>query len=188
VIISTSTKYAATKHPSIDQPDVAHMHIQYFSPLLHGTFSVEIDDLKLGNKHSVIKVEQKSSTSPTARPCIIAIVTLGNLSTKGHSITPPAVQLPDRERDCIRWTEATFFNLAPTSSKMRSYVPKGGPNPLWSPAVGQNKRDMWVKPDDDTDAFGFPHLGFLADMVSFDQPLLFSQTDRLMFCRSLTFR
>jgi len=48
---------------------------------------------------------------------------------------------------------------------MRSYVRKGGPTPLWSPDLGRNKRDMWVKVDDDNDSFDFPYLGFVIDMV-----------------------
>lgn len=144
---------------------MVHIHIQYLSPLPQGAFSLSITDIKLGKKHSVIQVELRPSKAPSAGLSIIAIVTLGNLSVKGHGIPAPAVQLPDREKDCIRWVDAMFFNLSPTSSKVRSYVPKGGLNPLWSPAVGQNKRDMWVKPDDDNDSFEFAHLGFIADLV-----------------------
>jgi hypothetical protein len=142
------------------------MHIQYLSPLPRGEYRIEIQDLKLGSKHSVIQVELRSSGPSSSGPSIIALITIGNLGAKGHSIMPPPIHLPDREKDCVRWTDATFFNLSPTSSKMRSYVPIGGPSPLWSPAVGQNKRDMWVKVDDDNDSFDFPHLGFIADMVS----------------------
>ena len=112
----------------------------------------------------MIQVELKSS-NPSAGPSIIALITLGNLAAKGHSIIPPTVSLPDREKDCARWTDAVFFNLAPTSAKMRSYVRKGESTLLWSPAMGQNKRDMWVKLDDDNDNFDFSHLGFLVDMV-----------------------
>ena len=63
-----------------------------------------------------------------------------------------------------------FFNLSPTSSKMRSYIPKGGSIPLWLPSVGQNKRDIWVKVDDENDSFDFPHLEFIVDMVSGSRP------------------
>ena len=164
MIVSTSRKYSASKYSAKNQPDVVQMHVQYLDPLPQGEFMVEIVDLKFGNKHSVIQLVLKSLTSQ--RPSIIALVTLGNLAAKGHSIEPSAVKLPDRERDCIRWTDAMFFNLNPTSTKMRSYVPKGGDSPLWSPSVGQNKRDMWVKVDDDKDSFDFPHLGFIVDMVS----------------------
>lgn len=172
MITSTSRKYSASKHSGLSQPDVVHMHIQYLSPLPHGPFRVNIQDQKLGSKHSVIQVELKSSKPSTSGLSIIALVTLGNLATKGHSILALNISLPDRETDCVRWTDAKFFNSSPTSSKMRSFVRKGGPSPLWSPEVGQNKRDMWVKIDDDNDKFELSHLGFLADMVS-GRPMCF---------------
>ena len=165
VIISTSRNYSVSKHPKLDQPDVVHMHIQYLSPLPHGEFRVEMQDLKLGSKHSVIQVALKSSSPSSPGPSSIALITLGNLGAKGHSIPAPDISFPDRERDCVRWADAMFFSLAPTSSKMRSYVRKGGPTPLWSPDLGRNKRDMWVKVDDDNDSFDFPYLGFVIDMV-----------------------
>jgi hypothetical protein len=171
VIVSTSRKYSAAKHSGKNQPDVVQIHVQYLGPLPHGNFNVEILDLKLGNKHSVIQVVLKASNSQN--PSIVTLVTLGSLAAKGHRIEPQAVTLPDRENDCMRWTDAMFFNLSPTSSKMRSYVPKGGPSPLWSPSVGQNKRDMWVKVDDENDSFDFPHLGFIAAMVNAPGPRFF---------------
>jgi hypothetical protein len=141
--------------------------VQYLGPLPHGNFNVEILDLKLGNKHSVIQVVLKASNSQN--PSIVTLVPLGNLAAKGHSIEPQAVTLPDRENDCMRWTDAMFFNLSPTSSKMRSYVPKEDLVPYGR----QNKRDMWVKVDDENDSFDFPHLGFIADMVNAPGPRFF---------------
>jgi hypothetical protein len=130
-----------------------------------------MQDLKLGGKHSIIQVTLKSSSS--SGPAIIALITLGNLGAKGSSIPAPEMSFPDRERDCVRWADAMFYSLAPTSSKMRSYVRKGGPTPLWSPDLGQNKRDVWVKVDDDNDSFDFPHLGFVVDMVRLCQHPIF---------------
>ena len=42
---------------------------------------------------------------------------------------------------------------------------KGGPNPMWSPLVGKNKRDMWVKVDEEGKRIGMAHLGVIADFV-----------------------
>lgn len=52
---------------------------------------------------------------------------------------------------------------------MRSYVPKEDLVPYGR----QNKRDMWVKVDDENDSFDFPHLGFIAAMVNAPGPRFF---------------
>ena len=95
------------------------------------------------------------------------IVTHGILSSgTGHSIETPLFKVPDRETECQRWTDAFFYHTNPTSAQYRSYTPKGGPNPLWSPSVGQNARDMWVKLDDENDKLSLAHLGVIVDLVS----------------------
>jgi hypothetical protein len=137
--------------------------VQYLDPVLSGPATLTIHDLKIGKKHSVIQVEIKKPDSP--KTCIIALVTHGNLSKGGNSIDTPPFQVQDRERECQRWADGFFFHVSPTSAQYRAYTPTGGPNPLWSPRVGRNARDMWVKLDDESDRLNCAHLGVIADLV-----------------------
>ncbi|RFU34724.1 hypothetical protein B7463_g1663, partial [Scytalidium lignicola] len=162
LIISTSQKYFK-KYAKKNQPDTIHLQIQYMDPLPQGLATIVINDLKIGSKHSVLQVELRD---PKGQICVIALVTQGNLSASGgHRIEIPAFNVPDRVKDCQRWVDGFFYHLSPTSSKCRTYTVKGGPNPLWSPSVGQNARDMWMKLDDDDDSFTTAHLGFIFDLL-----------------------
>lgn len=162
LILASSQRYFEAKYPTKNQPDPIHVHIQYLNELPGGPITVKIQDLKLGSKQSVIQVELLKVGSLTVS--VLSLVTMGNLSAKGHSIKTPVSELPDIN-ECQRWVDGMFFHLQPTSSQYRAWTPKGGPSPLWSPAVGQNKRDMWVKIDDDGESMSVLHLGVLVDNV-----------------------
>jgi hypothetical protein len=145
---------------------------RYLSPLPAGSITLTITDLKLSSKHSVLQISLSSPKSASAAPAIIALVTHGNLSpssqdnTNSINIDIDEENLPNRETECVRWTDAKFYTTNPTSVRYRSYSVKGGPNPLWSPVVGRNKRDMWVKVDEEGKSMGLAHLGVIADLVS----------------------
>ncbi|CZR52539.1 uncharacterized protein PAC_02416 [Phialocephala subalpina] len=162
LILASSQRYFATKYPTKNQPDPIHAHIQYLNELPGGPITIKIHDLKLGSKQSVIQVELLNTDSSSIS--VLSLITMGNLSGKGHSIETPLFEVPDIN-ECQRWVDGLFFHLQPTSAQYRAWTPKGGPNPLWSPAVGRNKRDMWVKIDDEEEEMSLLHLGVLVDNV-----------------------
>ncbi|KAH8800653.1 thioesterase-like superfamily-domain-containing protein [Xylogone sp. PMI_703] len=163
LIISTSQKYSAKKFSEREQPAPIHMHIQYLEPLPHGPVNVLVHDIKSGTTHHVVEIELKQPNS--LKSCVLSLVTLRRLSAVRHSIKTPPFPLPDRESECQRWTDSFFYNVNPTSSQFRTYVPKGGHSHMWSPAVGQNARDVWMKLDDEKDSLGLAHLGLIADLI-----------------------
>ncbi|KAH8804442.1 thioesterase-like superfamily-domain-containing protein [Xylogone sp. PMI_703] len=169
LIISTCQNYFSKKYLEKNQPDTIHLQIQFLSPLLQGLINIVINDLKIGSKHSVLQAELRDSKGI---PCVIAFVTQGNLSASDdYTIEMPVSPVPDRVKDCQRWVDPVFFYHSPTSSKARSFTVKGGPNPLWSPSVGKNARDMWIKWDDENDSLTTAHLGFIFDLLP---PLIFN--------------
>ncbi|PGH14375.1 hypothetical protein AJ80_05965 [Polytolypa hystricis UAMH7299] len=164
LFLATSRKYFQTKHPDRSQNDPVHIHTQFLNPLTAGAIFVALRELKLGSRRSVIEITlQRSESSPIVA---IALITMGDLSAKdmGPSIPTPPIKITDR-RDCQRWTDALFYYTDPTSRECRTYTPKGGPSPLWSPVLGQHARDQWVKLDDEERQFDIPSVGFVVDMV-----------------------
>jgi hypothetical protein len=165
LIIETSKKYFFLKHGARKQPDPVHLHVQYLNPVPHGPINIALKDIKIGMNHSVIQVEL--NTPKSLNSSVLAIVTHGNLSVVGgHSISTPLLKLPDRQTECRRWSNAFFYHVNPTSAQFRGYTPGGDSTKFWSPAIGQNARDMWVKLDDEKDTLNSSHLGLLADLVS----------------------
>ncbi|KAL3455478.1 thioesterase-like superfamily-domain-containing protein [Aspergillus heterothallicus] len=174
LLISASREYArATGLVELNQPDPLSMHVQFLDLAPQGPLHVRFTTLKSGSRSSVVQGEicsageaTKDGTSTRKRTYTLAICTMGNLSDRtGISIDFPPHALPNRETDCARWTDAFAFYASPPTAACRVYTPKGGPNPLWSPAVGQHKRDQWDKLDNGEN-FRLEHLGLLADIVA----------------------
>jgi hypothetical protein len=141
------------------------MHIQFLELIPQGSFHVSFTNLKLGPRHSVIRGEIMSADLNSPKTYTIAICTMGDLNkSSGISMKLPPIPTPSRERDCARWTSGFFFYINPPTSACRVYNPKDGPDPLWSPSVGRNKRDQWEKLDNGEN-FQLQHLGLIADLV-----------------------
>ncbi|KAL2846462.1 thioesterase-like superfamily-domain-containing protein [Aspergillus pseudoustus] len=174
LLISGSREYArATGLVELNQPDPLSMHVQFLDLAPQGPLHVRFTTLKSGSRSSVVQGEVCTAQSTTAgsdprkKTYTLAICTMGNLNDKsGISLElPPHGPLPSRETDCVRWTDAFAFFTSPPTAACRVYTPKGGPTPLWSPAVGQNRRDQWGKLDNGEN-FRLEHLGLLADIVA----------------------
>lgn len=164
--MATCQKYLSMKHPNTGQQDPLHLHVQYLGPIPHGQITVVVRELRVGKTHSVMQVDLCQPGS--LEPCVTSLVTFGKLSLKGgRTIAAPALQLPDRKLDCARVTERLLVSLIPPTAKLRGWMVKGNDNILWSPAMGQNARGMWLRPDNEDDSLDFNFLGMIADLVSF---------------------
>ncbi|KAF4946141.1 hypothetical protein FGADI_11419 [Fusarium gaditjirri] len=117
------------------------MSVEYLEPLPQGRFEIALETL--------------------------SIVRLGVLKNDGRvpNMQPSVWPLPDRTKDCIRWSDASYYYMNPPASTVRMYTPSGENAPLWSERFGgQNSRYQWAKLDNG-EKFGFEHLPVLADLV-----------------------
>lgn len=143
------------------------MHVQFLQLAPGGQFHVLFKDIRLNPRHSIIQAEFLSPDLNVHTSYTLAICTMGDLnSNSGISIKLPPISTPNREEDCGRWTSGFFYHITPTSSFCRTYNPNDGPEIMWSPKVGQNKREQWSKLDSGRN-FTLEHLGALADLVRF---------------------
>lgn len=172
--IPTQDQLALNRNSVIDGPRVVsvtnHLH-RFIEPLLSGPIKLTITPLRLGSKHSILQVALSASHIPTTSSAVLAILTLGDLDappapnpTGIPSIIIEPEQLPNIATDCVRWTAPQFYISNPTSVRYRTYTVSGGPNPLWSPRVGRNSRDMWCKVDEERN-MRMEDLGVLVDLV-----------------------
>ena len=172
VLISGSREYArSTSLVDLNQPDPLSMHVQFLDLAPQGPLHVRFTTLKSSSRSSVVQGEICSAQSTAPRKTYtLAICTMGNLNDKaGISLELPGHVLPSRETDCARLTDAFAFFTSPPTSACRVYTPRGGPTPLWSPTIGQQKRDQWAKLDNGEN-FRLEELGLLADIVRITHP------------------
>jgi hypothetical protein len=73
--------------------------------------------------------------------------------------------LPDRSQ-CDMLTSDLFTRLNPATGHVLTLTSRGGPSPWWSPVVGQNARDQWLRFRDEASGFDLLSLGYVADLVS----------------------
>lgn len=165
IFIAGSRKYFRSQRGNLNQPDPITMHVQFLQLVPQGSFHVVFEDLKLGHRQSTIQGKILSSDLNIHTIYALAIFTMGDLNSNvGISISLPPIPTPNRERDCTRWTSGFFYHINPPSSACRCYNPKDGPDIMWSPKLGRNKRDQWNKLDNE-DNIRLEHLGLIADLV-----------------------
>jgi hypothetical protein len=141
------------------------MHVQYLQLAPEGQFHLLFRDIQLNPRHSIIQAEIVSPDLSLPTSYTLAIFTMGDLNSRsGISMKLPPIPTPNREQDCGRWTNGFFYYMNPTSSVCRCYNPKDGPDIMWSPSVGRNRREQWNKLDNGSN-FSLEHLGVLGDMV-----------------------
>ncbi|KAF5556383.1 thioesterase-like superfamily domain-containing protein [Fusarium mexicanum] len=144
-----------------------NMSVEYLEPLPQGQFEVALETLSIGKRTSTVEARLRSLEAHEDKVCTIAIVRLGMWKDEGHvtNIQPSAWLLPDRTKDCTRWSDANYYYMNPPASTVRMYTPSGENAPLWSERFGgQNTRYQWVRLDNDK-AFGLEHLPVLTDLV-----------------------
>ncbi|KAL9570103.1 hypothetical protein ACKAV7_005611 [Fusarium commune] len=141
VLMMTARQYHHDQHGSLGNMEPLNMSVEYLEPLPQGKFEIALETL--------------------------SIVRLGILKDDGHvtNMQPSVWPLPDRTKDCTRWSDASYYYMNPPASTVRMYTPNGDNAPLWSERFGgQNTRYQWVKLDND-EKIRFEHLPVLADLV-----------------------
>ncbi|CVL12433.1 uncharacterized protein FPRN_03639 [Fusarium proliferatum] len=167
VLMMTARQYHNDKHGILENMEPLNISVEYLEPLPQGQFEIVLETLSIGKRTSTVEARLKSLEAYEDKVCTIAIVRLGTLKDNGQVINmqPSVWPLPDRMKDCTRWSDAGYYYLNPPASTIRTYTPKGDNAPLWSKKFGgQNTRYQWVKLDNDK-KFGLEHLPVLADLV-----------------------
>ncbi|KAH7260675.1 thioesterase-like superfamily-domain-containing protein [Fusarium redolens] len=167
VLMMTARQYYRDKHGSLENMEPLNMSVEFLEPLPQGRFEIALETLSRGKRTSTIEARLKSLEIHEHKVCTVAIVRLGILKDDGHvnNMQPSVWPLPDRTKDCTRWSDASYYYMNPPASTIRVYTPNDGNAPLWSERFGgQNTRYQWVKLDDGRE-FRFEHLPVLADLV-----------------------
>ncbi|KAF4414745.1 thioesterase-like superfamily domain-containing [Fusarium acutatum] len=167
VLMMTARQYHRDQNKGLGNMEPLNMSVEYLEPLPQGRFEIALETLSIGNRTSTVEARLKSLEAHGDKVCTIAIVRLGILKDEGHVTNkqPSVWPLPDRTKDCTRWSDANYYFMNPPSSTIRTYTPSGKNAPLWSEKFGgQNTRYQWVKLDNDN-KFGLEHLPVLADLV-----------------------
>lgn len=169
LIQAATNEYFRLHYPELSLLDALSVQVQFLQPVPVGVVFLEVNDVKIGRKTSVVQVGLQSKNkkgNPT--PCAIALVMQGNLGTeKGVTVAVPRnfSDIMPRREDCIRFRDAWWMNLIPVTRKLQQWIPKGGPDACWNDRLGPGTRKTWVKMDDGT-GFDTLFLGELCDAVS----------------------
>ncbi|KAI1027513.1 hypothetical protein LB503_013460 [Fusarium chuoi] len=150
VLMTTARQYHHDKHGSFENMEPLNIFVEYLEPLPQGQFEIALETLSIGKRTSTVEARLKSLE---AREDTVI------------NMQPSVWPLPDRMKDCTRWSDASYYYMNPPASTIRTYTPKGDNAPLWSEKFGgQNTRYQWVKLENDK-KFGLEHLPVLADLV-----------------------
>jgi hypothetical protein len=192
LLCQTARTYLALTRPSTKppQPDPINSHFQLFSPSSPGPVHLIVSLLKPGFRISIVQIEiQEPITSANPRDeakyktCALAIVTMGNLSLGvGLSLpTEPTVKkedIPNRDRDCKRWTVEddpvmAEINLrSPVNHKFQNWILKGTKDGMFNDRFGLSVREMWLRRSNGK-GFDIMSLVAICDFVcAYPPPLL----------------
>ncbi|KAF5562242.1 thioesterase-like superfamily domain-containing protein [Fusarium phyllophilum] len=179
VLMMTAQQYLHDQNGAQGNMEPLNMSVEYLEPLPQGRFEIALETLSTGKRTSTVEARLKSLEAHEDKLCTIVIVRLGILKDEGHvtNIQPPVWPLPDRTKDCARWSDASYYYMNPPASTVRMWTPSGENVPLWSERFGgQNTRYQWVKLDNEK-KFGLEHLPVLADLVP---PIFLNYTENGM--------
>lgn len=143
------------------------IHTEFLEPMPPGEFHVRTELLQRGKRHNLIRAELVPSDPKQTRVYSTALVRLGTLDFEDDpkDRQPLLSPIPDRIKDCDRWTDSVYYTVNPPSSSIRVFCPNDKGNPLWSDIFGgQNCRYQWTKLDDES-FFSTEYLPILADLV-----------------------
>ncbi|RBR15229.1 hypothetical protein FVER53590_03434 [Fusarium verticillioides] len=138
VLMMTAQQYYRDQHGSLGNMDPLNMSVEYLEPLSQGRFEIALETLSIGKRSSTIEARLKSLGAHEDKVCTIAIVRLGMLKDEGHvTNTQPSVwPLPDRTKDCTRWSDASYYYMNPPASTVRMWTPGGENALLWNENFG----------------------------------------------------
>ncbi|KAF4953806.1 hypothetical protein FSARC_12305 [Fusarium sarcochroum] len=143
------------------------VHTEFLEPMPPGEFHVRTKLLQGGSRHSLIQAELVPADPKQTRVYSTALVRLGPMSSDNdpndRQLLP--FPIPNRVKDCDRWTDAVYYSVNPPASSIRVFCPNDKGSPLWSDIFGgQNCRYQWTKLDDDS-FFSIEYLPILADLI-----------------------
>lgn len=165
--MTTARQYNRVKHQKLAHTEPLNLFVEYLHPLPAGPFEIALEILQAGNRGSTIQAKLTSVKGEEEQICSVAIVRFGMLRDEGyvHNIQPPIDPVPDRVKDCTRWTDAITYRLNPPTSAIRAYTPRDSGTPFWSEKFGgRNVRYQWTKLDDE-DTLRLEHIPVLTDLV-----------------------
>ncbi|VUC29521.1 unnamed protein product [Clonostachys rosea] len=142
------------------------LHVEFIEPMPKGVFHIVLRTRQKGNHQTVVQAELVPEDPHSNTVYSTAFVRLGS-SESNHIANrqPKLARLPDRDKDCCRWTDAAYYIANPPTSSIRVFCPNDRGNPFWSEKFGgQNCRYQWTKPDQEPN-FTFEYLPVLADLV-----------------------
>ncbi|KAI8650735.1 hypothetical protein NCS57_01408100 [Fusarium keratoplasticum] len=184
VLMTTARQYNWEKHQKLAHTEPLNLFVEFLHPLPAGPFEVALETLQAGNRGSTIQAKLLTGKGQKQQTCSIAIIRFGVLQDEGyvHNVQPPIRPVPDREKECVRWTNALTYQFNPPTAAVRVYTPRDSGTPLWSEKYGgRNVRYQWTKMDDE-DTFRLEHIPILADLIPV-MPLNYAEDGILMAAR-----
>lgn len=177
-----TAKYSLHTNPQYPQPDAITSHFQFLTPVLATSpVRLSVRSLKRGKGVSVLQVELQTplpsnsktkSESESWQTCILAIVTMGNLSAEklGNRLSIPLPscipksEMMDCETECEDVVhEQVHLTAFPALMKLHSRAKKGSES-LTYKGEGTGAVDLWFRRGDG-EAWDLDYLGMLVDFV-----------------------
>ncbi|KAF5229588.1 hypothetical protein FANTH_14134 [Fusarium anthophilum] len=118
VLMMAAQQYYQNQNGGQGNMKPLNMSVEYLEPLPQGQFEVALETLSIGKRTSTVEARLRSLEAHGDKVCTIAIVRLGMWKDEGHvtNIQPSAWLLPDRTRDCTRWSDANYYYMNPPAS------------------------------------------------------------------------
>jgi acyl-coenzyme A thioesterase PaaI-like protein len=163
---NATREYFLLRYPSISQPDAINLQVLYIPPVPCGEVRIVVEDLKIGRKISMVRVEvQIEDEAGKFATRTISLVTQGNLAAQQGINGPISLSLkstmPHRE-DCERWVPKWALEMVLVNLKLQYFIPSGGLDARWPDRFDPGVREGWVKMDEGT-SFDTLSVGSLAD-------------------------
>ena len=162
-----------SKRKDLNQIDITTFHLEFINRSSAGPAEISIQELKLGQQFSFVRLQLLQKHTGKSRICIEATCTMGNMSREvesgGVSLpTKPMSSLRPipRLNDCELWNRDPRWNpRRPGAIKIDIYLPRGTPILLAHPTLGPSVREQWVKWADHAgqEGFSIASLLYLAD-------------------------
>lgn len=168
MLVATAIQYSQDTYADKAHKTPLSISLEFLTPLPMGPYEVAIHDYGVRGSVTTIRAEITTSQQNANATCCIGLIRLrrDGAGQGGKVIQPKTPSLPDRVRDCARWTAGIFYYFNPPTSYVRMFTPDGEGFPLWSEKFGgQSQRWQWFKLDYE-EKFGILHLPVISDLVS----------------------
>jgi hypothetical protein len=162
------------EHQDVNQPDIITFHLNFLSRSSTGPAEILIQELKLGQQFSIVRIQLLQKHAGKSRLRIEATCTMGNISKEALSggISLPTRPIISTLRAIPRLCDCELWNRDPRlvprrqgAMKIKVYMPRGTQSLMAHPTLGPSVREHWVKWEDHAAQEGFcvASLLYLAD-------------------------